>query len=198
MAHLGLAGEPADPRGLWAVPARQAAARRGRRGDAARCCASSCPTAGVRCGSSPAPGAAGALVAPPGETTRPTADRVRQALFDRLLHAPWAGRGAVGGRARAGRVRRHRRAGAGGAVARRGARVFIERDRAALAALRANIAACRAEPRCQVLAADALRPPPGRPCGPGVPRSALWRRAWLRAARSPPWRAAGMGSRPTR
>ena len=31
-----------------------------------------------------------ALVAPPGSTTRPTADRVRQALFDVLAHAPWA------------------------------------------------------------------------------------------------------------
>ena len=33
-----------------------------------------------------------ALVAPPGTGTRPTADRVRQALFDMLLHAPWGGR----------------------------------------------------------------------------------------------------------
>ena len=32
------------------------------------------------------------LTAPPGATTRPTADRVRQALFDMLLHAPWGGR----------------------------------------------------------------------------------------------------------
>ncbi|CAN5142436.1 16S rRNA (guanine(966)-N(2))-methyltransferase RsmD [soil metagenome] len=30
------------------------------------------------------------LVAPPVSTTRPTADRVRQALFDVLAHAPWA------------------------------------------------------------------------------------------------------------
>ncbi|MGH6955198.1 MAG: RsmD family RNA methyltransferase, partial [Caulobacteraceae bacterium] len=30
------------------------------------------------------------LVAPKGQSTRPTADRVRQALFDRLEHAPWA------------------------------------------------------------------------------------------------------------
>ena len=34
------------------------------------------------------------LVAPPGAGTRPTADRVRQALFDVLLHARWAGRSA--------------------------------------------------------------------------------------------------------
>ncbi|HEY0420173.1 MAG TPA: RsmD family RNA methyltransferase, partial [Acetobacteraceae bacterium] len=41
---------------------------------------------------------------------------------------------------------------------------FMDRDRAALAALRANIAACRAEARCAVLASDATRPPPGPPC----------------------------------
>ncbi len=38
-----------------------------------------------------------ALQAPAGAATRPTADRVRQALFDSLWHAPWAGRGAVEG-----------------------------------------------------------------------------------------------------
>ncbi len=30
------------------------------------------------------------IVAPPGQTTRPTSDRARQALFDVLAHAPWA------------------------------------------------------------------------------------------------------------
>lgn len=30
------------------------------------------------------------LAAPPGQTTRPTTDRARQALFDVLSHAPWA------------------------------------------------------------------------------------------------------------
>src|SRR5690242_5865981 len=38
-----------------------------------------------------------ALTAPPGQATRPTADRVRQALFDMLLHAPWAGRHSIEG-----------------------------------------------------------------------------------------------------
>jgi 16S rRNA (guanine966-N2)-methyltransferase len=38
-----------------------------------------------------------ALAAPPGLTTRPTADRVRQALFDMLWHAPWAGHDSVEG-----------------------------------------------------------------------------------------------------
>jgi 16S rRNA (guanine966-N2)-methyltransferase len=37
------------------------------------------------------------LLAPAGETTRPTAERVRQALFDMLWHAPWAGREKLDG-----------------------------------------------------------------------------------------------------
>jgi len=35
------------------------------------------------------------LIAPPGQTTRPTADRVRQALFDMLMHAPWGGSAVI-------------------------------------------------------------------------------------------------------
>ncbi len=105
------------------------------------------------------------LLAPPGETTRPTADRVRQALFDRLMHAPWAGRGALEAAvvldAFAGTGALGLEALSRGAAAA----VFVEWDRAALAALRANIAACRAEPRCTVLEADVLRPPRGRACG---------------------------------
>ncbi len=84
---------------------------------------------------------------------------MRQALFDMLWHAPWAGRGAVEGQpvldAFAG-------TGALGleALSRGAARAtFIEQDRAALAALRANISACREEEASQVLAADATRPP---------------------------------------
>lgn len=105
------------------------------------------------------------LVAPPGEGTRPTADRVRQALFDRLLHAPWAGRAAVEGVAVLDAF-----AGTGAlgleALSRGAATAsFIERDRAALAALRTNIAACGAGERCFVVAGDACRPPTGRGCG---------------------------------
>jgi 16S rRNA (guanine966-N2)-methyltransferase len=104
-----------------------------------------------------------ALTAPAGLVTRPTAARVRQALFDMLLHAPWGGRSAVDG------VRvLDAFAGAGAlgleALSRGAAHAtFIERDRAALAALRINIQACRAELACDVLAADACAPPPGRP-----------------------------------
>ncbi len=101
------------------------------------------------------------LAAPPGNATRPTADRVRQALFDRLMHSSWAGRSVIEG---ASILDAFAGTGALGleALSRGGAHAtFIEHDRTALATLRANIAACRAEARCTVLAADALRPPPG-------------------------------------
>jgi 16S rRNA (guanine966-N2)-methyltransferase len=106
------------------------------------------------------------LVAPQGEATRPTADRVRQALFDMLWHAPWGGRTTIQDQlvldAFAG-------TGALGLEAlSRGADhcTFIENAKPALAALRANIAACREDARSAVLAADATRPPPARvPCG---------------------------------
>ena len=131
------------------------------------------------------------LRAPAGEATRPTAERLRQAVFDMLQHAPWgrrldgltvldafAGTGALGLEALS-----------------RGAAVawFIERDRAALAALRANVAACQPA-QAHVLAADVLHPPPGTLCdlvfldppyGQGLlPRalSALRNAGWLAPA----------------
>ncbi len=106
-----------------------------------------------------------ALLAPPGDTTRPTADRVRQALFDMLLHAPWGGRDVV----EAARVLDvFAGTGALGLEAlSRGASfaTFIEQDRAALAILRANIAALRADDRCAVLAGDALAVAPSAAVG---------------------------------
>jgi 16S rRNA (guanine966-N2)-methyltransferase len=98
------------------------------------------------------------LVAPAGATTRPTADRVRQALFDMLWHAPWAGPEAI-----EDAVVLDAFAGTGAlgleALSRGAASAsFIENDRAALAALRANIATCGEEARCRVLAADATKP----------------------------------------
>ena len=101
------------------------------------------------------------LSAPPGTVTRPTADRVRQALFDSLMHAPWAGRASL-----EGAVVLDVFAGTGAmgleALSRGAARaVFVEQDRAALVALRANIVACRAEDCCSVLAIDAMRVPHG-------------------------------------
>jgi 16S rRNA (guanine966-N2)-methyltransferase len=101
------------------------------------------------------------LTAPSGTETRPTADRVRQALFDILMHAPWAGRATIEG----GNVL-DVFAGTGAmgleALSRGAARaVFVERSRTALAALRTNIGACRASDRCEVLAIDALTLPAG-------------------------------------
>ncbi|MBS0643537.1 MAG: 16S rRNA (guanine(966)-N(2))-methyltransferase RsmD [Acetobacteraceae bacterium] len=94
------------------------------------------------------------LAAPPGQATRPTADRVRQALFDMLLHAPWGGRAVL-----EGAVVLDAFAGTGAmgleALSRGAATcVFFECDPAALRALRANIAACKAEGRSRVIAAD--------------------------------------------
>ena len=103
-----------------------------------------------------------ALQAPPGETTRPTADRVRQALFDMLLHAPWAAPALVRG---ASVLDAFAGTGAVGLEAlSRGAAhaTFMDRDRAALACLRANVARCDAAGEATILAVDVLRPPQAR------------------------------------
>jgi 16S rRNA (guanine966-N2)-methyltransferase len=101
------------------------------------------------------------LIAPSGTETRPTADRVRQALFDVLLHAPWAGRTVI-----EDALVLDCFAGTGAlgleALSRGAARaVFVESSRAATSVLRTNIAACRADDRCEVLAIDALTVPAG-------------------------------------
>ncbi len=103
------------------------------------------------------------LVVPAGTETRPTNARARQAAFDILLHAPWAGPDFI----QTARVLDvFAGTGAYGLEAlSRGAigATFIETAPAALAALRANIAACRAEAHTRVIAADALAPPAGTP-----------------------------------
>ncbi|MDR3533008.1 MAG: 16S rRNA (guanine(966)-N(2))-methyltransferase RsmD [Rhodopila sp.] len=114
------------------------------------------------------------LVAPPGQGTRPTADRVRQALFDMLMHAPWGGRAVI-----EGAVVLDVFAGTGAlgleALSRGAASAcFIESDGAALRALRANVAACRVEDRTQILAVDALAIGPDVMAGTG---SAMTERA---------------------
>ena len=104
------------------------------------------------------------LIAPIGIHTRPTADRVRQALFDMLLHAPWGGRDAVEG---AQVLDAFAGTGALGLEAlSRGASscVFFEQDRNALAALKANVQACRAEAQIHIQARNTLHPPAGRAC----------------------------------
>jgi 16S rRNA (guanine966-N2)-methyltransferase len=91
------------------------------------------------------------LVAPKGTTTRPTTDKVRQALFNSLTSMGvidgavvadlYAGSGALGIEALS-----------------RGAHrcVFVERDSSALEALRQNIAALGIEDRCTVTASDVV------------------------------------------
>jgi len=103
------------------------------------------------------------IEAPAAAATRPTADRVRQALFDMLAHAPWAGPwpparvlDAFAGSGALGLEALSR--GAGEAI-------FFETDRAARATLRANIAALGASGQCSLFAADVTRPTPRAPPG---------------------------------
>jgi 16S rRNA (guanine966-N2)-methyltransferase len=98
---------------------------------------------------------------PPGEQTRPTSDRAREAVFNILEHAPWsdgvggvrvldlfAGSGAMGLEALSR-----------GAVAC----LFVEQAEPACAAIRANVDAFRLEDRARVIRRDAAslgaRPP---------------------------------------
>ncbi|NHN89640.1 16S rRNA (guanine(966)-N(2))-methyltransferase RsmD [Acetobacter conturbans] len=100
-----------------------------------------------------------ALVAPEGKSTRPTADRVRQALFDMLLHAPWGGRDCLEG---ARVLDGFAGTGALGLEAlSRGAAfcTFFEVDRPALATLRANVNACRMGDVSRIHGFSVLKPP---------------------------------------
>jgi 16S rRNA (guanine966-N2)-methyltransferase len=101
------------------------------------------------------------LTVPAGLTTRPTNIRARQAVFDILLHAHWAGPSLMqsarvldvfAGTGAYGLESLSR--GAGFAT-------FIESNRDALASLRANIASCKAEQLSKIIAGDALNPPHG-------------------------------------
>jgi len=102
-----------------------------------------------------------AIVAPKKHSTRPTADRTRQAMFNVLEHAPWspgipgarvldlfAGSGALGLEALS-----------------RGADFcgFVDDDAEAVAIVGQNIAALRHEARCETQRADATRPAPALP-----------------------------------
>jgi 16S rRNA (guanine966-N2)-methyltransferase len=93
------------------------------------------------------------LKAPPGQTTRPTTDRVREAVFSAIAALagsdlgggtvldPFAGSGALGLEALS-----------------RGCShvVFVEQDRTALSVLRTNIATLGAESQTTVVAGDSL------------------------------------------
>lgn len=112
-----------------------------------------------------------ALQAPEGLEVRPTADRAREALFNILAHKgfradglspvrdaivldAFAGTGALGLEA----------------LSRGAAHVtFMETDRRAVAAIRANVAALREEARTSLREADATRPPAAPPAGRTAP-----------------------------
>jgi 16S rRNA (guanine966-N2)-methyltransferase len=100
------------------------------------------------------------LLAPPGETVRPTSDRAREALFNILSHGKLAAEGipfaeeavldAFAGTGALGLEALSR--GAADAV-------FIEQDPEALAILRKNIASLGEVARARVIPGDATRPP---------------------------------------
>ncbi|HUQ12683.1 MAG TPA: 16S rRNA (guanine(966)-N(2))-methyltransferase RsmD [Novosphingobium sp.] len=98
------------------------------------------------------------VTAPPGETTRPTADRTRETLFSMLASRLGAFEGLTVGDFFAG-------SGALGLEAlSRGAAscLFVEQDAAALRALRANVAALDARARADVRAQSVLALGPAR------------------------------------
>jgi 16S rRNA (guanine966-N2)-methyltransferase len=105
------------------------------------------------------------LSAPQGRAVRPTSDRAREALFDILAHGRFADGPAYEG-ARVLDVF----AGTGAfgleALSRGAAQAtFMEKDRTALAALRANIEVLGEARAAAVLPVDARRPPrAGAPC----------------------------------
>jgi 16S rRNA (guanine966-N2)-methyltransferase len=105
------------------------------------------------------------LLAPAGETTRPTAARARQAAFDILRHAQWGG---VAWLQNTRVLDAFAGTGAFGLEAlSRGAAFasFIEIFAPALDAIKNNSAACKAEGVTRIIRADALHPPAGTPHG---------------------------------
>jgi 16S rRNA (guanine966-N2)-methyltransferase len=100
------------------------------------------------------------LAAPPGDAVRPTSDRAREALFNILSHGEFAAAGSPF----AGENVLDAFAGTGAlgieALSRGAARAaFIETDRAALRALRQNLAALDEEDAADIVSGDATRPP---------------------------------------
>lgn len=99
------------------------------------------------------------IQSPEGLTTRPTSDRVRQALFNILLHHDW---GATLGRILNNRVVLDAFAGTGAlgieALSQGAAKTFFfEKDRAALAALMTNITAMKIQSSANVFPHDVRR-----------------------------------------
>ncbi|MCL2678553.1 MAG: RsmD family RNA methyltransferase, partial [Clostridiales bacterium] len=90
------------------------------------------------------------LAAPAGALTRPTAGRVKEAVFS-VLAAQTAGAVVLDAFAGTGAL--------GLEALSRGAEktVFLEKERAAIAAIRGNIRACGFEERAVLIPGDALR-----------------------------------------
>ncbi|MBP2312165.1 16S rRNA (guanine(966)-N(2))-methyltransferase RsmD [Azospirillum soli] len=107
------------------------------------------------------------LTAPAGKDTRPTTDRTREALFNILAHTDW---GPDGGSLIDGAVAVDAFCGTGALgleALSRGAEhcTFLDLGRAALDAVRANVAQLGEAERATILRADATKPPPPkRPC----------------------------------
>jgi 16S rRNA (guanine966-N2)-methyltransferase len=98
------------------------------------------------------------LQAPPGDATRPTADRTRETLFGMLASRLGSFEGLAVADLFAG-------SGALGLEAlSRGAAtcLFVEQDPAAIRALRANVAALRAQPQCEVRTSSATQLGPAK------------------------------------
>ncbi|MGH6717934.1 MAG: 16S rRNA (guanine(966)-N(2))-methyltransferase RsmD [Alphaproteobacteria bacterium] len=97
------------------------------------------------------------IAAPPGPAVRPTADRVREALFNILVHGGLVPGGLDGARV----LDLFAGSGALGleALSRGAAHVtFVERESAAIGAITRNLAAFGEMSRATVLARDATRP----------------------------------------
>ena len=100
------------------------------------------------------------LLAPPGETVRPTSDRAREALFNILSHGEFAADGIPF----AEKAVLDAFAGTGAlgleALSRGAAEaVFIEQDRVALAILRMNVEVLGEGAHARVVPGDAIHPP---------------------------------------
>ena len=111
------------------------------------------------------------LVAPKGHSTRPTADRVREAIFNILKHASWS-KDLRGARA----IDLFAGSGALGleAISRGAAHCrFVEHDPQARQAVTANIVTLRLETSCEVVGHDATR------LSPRPPRTAAFDLAFL-------------------
>lgn len=133
------------------------------------------------------------IEAPSDSSIRPTTDRVRESLFNRLMHGA-AGSGIALAGARVADVF----AGTGAmgleALSRGAAHAsFIERDMAALALIRRNVATLGAEDRVSFMSADAtnlpkaavahdiaLLDPPYEQGLPGPAMASLARQGWLK------------------